>query len=93
MEKIFDIVPGQLFEITVITLFSLIIGLSQKALHSNQAEHGSNIFGTDRTFTFIGILGYILWISDPSKILYLTGFVLFTLFLLVNYYFKIQYVS
>jgi len=90
MEKVFEFIPRQFFEIVVITIFSLIIGLSQKALHVSKADQNEATFGTDRTFTFIGILGYILWITDASKSLYFAGLILLTILLAVNYYFKIS---
>jgi len=88
MEKVFEFVPRQFFEIVVITLLSLIIGLSEKTLHIS--KQNDSVFGTDRTFAFIGILGYIFWIADPSKLLYSAGLILLTILFAVNYYFKIS---
>ena len=90
MEKIFEVIPRELFEIVVIALFSLIIGLSQKALRFTHPEEKDSSFGTDRTFTFIGLLGYILWISDPSRLLYLIGLAVVAAFLVVNYFNKVS---
>lgn len=89
MDGFFDIVPRELFEIIVIALFSLIIGLSQKAMRVEHADKNDSSFGTDRTFTFIGLLGYIFWISDPSGVLYITGLAIIGIFLVVNYFNKI----
>lgn len=90
MEKIFEFIPRDFFEIVVIAVFSLIIGLSQKAVHSANRETNEPSFGTDRTFTFLGILGYILWISDATHLLYSIGLILISVFLALNYYFKVQ---
>ena len=91
--------PGYFYSIPVIcweflwvTLFSLTIGLSQKRVHNNGDEH--RLFGTDRTFTFIGILGYILIISEPdSKILFIMGAVILSLLFSIFYFFKIKQYS
>jgi len=90
MENLYSILPREFFELLVISLFSLIIGLSQKALRSSQPGNTDSTFGTDRTFTFIGILGYIFWISDESHSLYLAGLLLLVVLFAVNYYFKIR---
>jgi len=73
-------IPQQLIDFLLVTLFSLIIGLSQRRLHPK--DEGYKIFGTDRTFTFIGILGYILYILQPSTMILFIGggFVLTVLF-------------
>ncbi len=89
MDTFFEIIPRQLFEITVIALFSLIIGLSQKAMRESHDNAKDSSFGTDRTFTFIGILGYIFWIADASHMLYFIGLGIVAVLLAVNYYNKI----
>ncbi|HOY30839.1 MAG TPA: DUF4010 domain-containing protein [Bacteroidales bacterium] len=88
MEYIFDIIPRQLVDFLFVTVFSLLIGLSQRKLHP--ASEDPRLFGTDRTFTFIGILGYILYIIDPEFLyLYLGGGLVILVMLAVNYYQKI----
>ncbi|MCK9611358.1 MAG: DUF4010 domain-containing protein [Bacteroidales bacterium] len=88
MENILNIVPKQLIDFLLVTVFSLLIGLSQRKLHP--AGEDSRLFGTDRTFTFIGILGYILYIIDPEYLyLYMGGGFAIITFLGINYYFKI----
>ncbi|MEI6677752.1 MAG: hypothetical protein WCL21_04035 [Mariniphaga sp.] len=42
-------------------VFSLIIGLEQRRHHINENE--DLLFGTDRTFAFFGLLGYVLFIT------------------------------
>ena len=64
MEKLYEYVPAQLVTFLLVTLFSLLIGLSLRRLNLKAGKE-SQIFGTDRTFTFIGILGYLLYILDP----------------------------
>ena len=66
MEKLYDYLPQQLVTFILVTLFSLLIGLSQRRI-SLRREGETTLFGTDRTFTFIGILGYLLYILDPKE--------------------------
>lgn len=48
-------------------------------------------FGTDRTFTLIGILGYVLYVLDTENLhLFLAGLVIITAFLGIYYIRKIQ---
>jgi len=67
----------------------LIIGLEQRRHHVTENE--DLLFGTDRTFTFIGLLGYVLFIADPKSYLpFLTGFAIIGLLLSVQYFQKIS---
>lgn len=63
MEKLYDYLPRELVTFLLVTVFSLLIGLSQRKI-SLKREGETTLFGTDRTFTFIGILGYLLYILD-----------------------------
>ena len=58
MEKLYDYLPRELVTFLLVTVFSLLIGLSQRKI-SLKREGETTLFGTDRTFTFIGILGYL----------------------------------
>ena len=70
------------------TLFSLLIGLSQRRI-SLKREGETTQFGTDRTFTFIGILGYLLYILDTTEYrLFMGGGAVLGLLLGLNYYVK-----
>ena len=55
MEKLYDYLPRELVTFLLVTVFSLLIGLSQRKI-SLKREGETTLFGTDRTFTFIGIL-------------------------------------
>ena len=59
MEQLYNYLPRELITFVLVTLFSLLIGLSQRRI-SLKREGETTLFGTDRTFTFIGILGYLL---------------------------------
>lgn len=89
MEKLLNLLPVELVNFVLISLFSLLIGLSQRKLHKNSED--ARLFGTDRTFTFIGILGYILYIIDSESLwLFGGGGLILSFFLLVHYYFKVS---
>ena len=89
MDQILEIVPKQLIDFLLVTVFSLLIGLSQRKLHPSSEDPW--LFGTDRTFTFIGILGYILYIIDPEFLyLYMGGGIVIMVLLAINFYYKIK---
>lgn len=80
-----NIVSSDLFYFLVIGLLSLVIGLSQRKLYLRN-EEPSHTFGSDRTFTIIGILGFILYvIGDGSLIPFLCGGFTLTVLLVVYY--------
>ena len=56
-----------LYDFIVVTLLSLIIGLEHRRHHMEEEEGSDLLFGTDRTFTFIGILGSILYVPEPGS--------------------------
>ena len=88
MEKIYQYLPQEFVTFVLVTLFSLLIGLSQRRI-SLKREGETTLFGTDRTFTFIGILGYLLYILDPTEYrLFLGGGAVLGLLLALNYYVK-----
>ncbi len=89
MKQILDLIPSELISFIMVALFSLVIGLSQRKVHP--VSDDSRLFGTDRTFTFIGILGFILYLVAPESLwLYGCGGLLLGVFLGINYFFKIQ---
>jgi len=88
MDELLINIPADLYKFLLVAVFSLLIGLSQKNLHVARIAQYS--FGTDRTFTFIGILGYVLYVVEPTTlILYSVGLGVLSVFLVVNYYKKI----
>ena len=88
MEKLYEYLPRELVTFVLVTLFSLLIGLSQRKI-SLKREGETTQFGTDRTFTFIGILGYLLYILDPNRYsLFLGGGAVLGILLVLNYYVK-----
>lgn len=83
-------IPDELIHFLLVTVFSLLIGLSQRKVHVT--NHGvERTFGTDRTFTFIGIFGYIMYLLNPEGlILFLVGGVLLSALFAIYYYFHIK---
>lgn len=91
MEKLYEYLPRELVTFVLVTLFSLLIGLSQRKI-SLKREGETTLFGTDRTFTFIGILGYLLYILDPVDYrLFMGGGAILGLLLGLNYYVKVRH--
>ena len=88
MERLYEYLPRELVTFVLVTLFSLLIGLSQRKI-SLRREGETTLFGTDRTFTFIGMLGYLLYILDPVEYrLFMGGGAVLGLLLGLNYYVK-----
>ena len=78
-------IPADVLHLLLSGLFSLLIGLEQRRLHAN--EPSGTLFGTDRTFAFIGFLGFILFQLDPDEWrLFLGGGFLIGLWLSVYYF-------
>ena len=88
MEKLYQYLPEELVTFILVTVFSLLIGLSLRRI-SLKCEGETTLFGTDRTFTFIGILGYLLYILDPVDYrLFMGGGAVLGVLLALNYYVK-----
>ena len=82
-------IPTDLVKFMLVLVFSLIIGLEQRRHYINVARE--MLFGTDRTFTLIGILGYILYVISPSGFLpFLTGGLILSMLIGIYYYQKIK---
>ncbi len=82
-------IPEDLIYFVVVTLFSLLIGLEQRRRHME--DRVKEIFGTDRTFTLVGILGFILYKSSPDDLtLFGLGLVILVVLITVYYYYKIR---
>ena len=87
--EIFSTIPKDLINFLLVVVFSLLIGLEQRRLHI-EIEFES-LFGTDRTITLIGIMGYILYVLMPENLtlFYAGGFIL-SVFLGIYYFNKIK---
>ena len=87
-QNFIDISPD-LINLILVVIFSLIIGLELRQ-HSLKAETG-DLFGTDRTHVFIGLLGYILWLISPdeSHWLFILGGMSLVILIAIYYWHKI----
>ncbi|WP_457609811.1 MgtC/SapB family protein, partial [Lutibacter sp.] len=90
--ELFKSIPQDFINFFLVTVFSLLIGLEQRKLHEKQKNE--ILFGTDRTFALVGILGFVLYILNPiTYIPFLTGFVILAILLAVFYNYKIMKTS
>ena len=69
--ELIDILPPDLIKFILVALFSLLIGLEQRRQFINSSL-GSR-FGTDRTFTLIGNLGFNLYKLDQVNLIHILG--------------------
>jgi len=80
-------IPQDLLNGIIIIVLSLLIGLEQRRHIADKPEN--EVFGTDRTFTLIGILGFILYIISPVNLLiFWSGACILSLFLGIYYWQK-----
>lgn len=82
-------IPPDLLHFLLVVVFSLLIGLEQRRHLINEAPE--TVFGTDRTFTLIGITGFILYIISPGNLLpFIIGSVVIGGLFSVYYFQKIK---
>jgi uncharacterized membrane protein (DUF4010 family) len=82
-------IPQIFIDFMLTLVFSLLIGFEQRSRSYEKDKALIPFFGTDRTFTFIGILGFILYVLDAKNmILFTTGAALLSILLAVFYYVK-----
>lgn len=87
--EIANSIPQELVNFLLVVVFSLLIGLEQRRLHID--IEFETLFGTDRTITLIGILGFILYYIMPdSMVLFYGGGVILSALLGVYYHNKIR---
>ena len=87
--EIINYIPSDIINFILVTIFSLLIGLEQRQHHIE--EEKESLFGTDRTFTMIGILGFILYIISPTNLIpFLGGGAVIAVLLSIFYFQKIQ---
>lgn len=90
MTNIFSEIPVLFIQFLLTTVFSFIVGLEQRKQQSEKEDQQT--FGTDRTFVFIGLLGYVLLIVQPVEMfMYLAGGLVISLYLGIFYYQKIKF--
>jgi uncharacterized membrane protein (DUF4010 family) len=81
-------IPEEFVKFILVLVFSLLIGLEQRRHHME--EEDEMLFGTDRTYTFIGLLGYVLFLADQLTFIpFLVGFMMIGILLGVQYFQRI----
>ncbi|VAX14549.1 Glutamate synthase [NADPH] large chain [hydrothermal vent metagenome] len=82
------------FRFALVALFGFLTGLEFREYILLRSKERPEIpaisLGTSRTFTFIAILGYLLFILDPDYRLYMAGMAGLLLFLGLFYYQKLK---
>ncbi len=87
--EILNYIPEGFTKFFLVLVFSLLIGLEQRRHHINEDE--DLLFGTDRTFTFIGLFSYVLFIADPKTFFpFMLGLVLIASLLGIQYFQRIR---
>jgi len=87
--EIISQIPKELINFILVVLFSLLLGLEQRRVHIE--SESETLFGTDRTITMIGILGYILYTVMPDTLaLFFGGGVIVSALLGIYYYNRIK---
>src|ERR1700757_3751053 len=84
-----DNISPDLFKFILTVVFALLIGMEQRRHNIEQEQE--TLFGTDRTFTLIGLLGFILYVISPQNFYpFLLGAVALTVLLSIYYHHKIK---
>lgn len=87
---ILEKIPPIFFQFLIVMIFSLLIGIEQRR-HQEEKEGDRRPFGTDRTFAFIGVIGFVFYIIDRENlVLFITGAILLSVFFGIFYFKKIQ---
>ena len=82
--KILEFIPQDMIYFFIITAFSFLIGLELKTYRTKQDK--KNYFGSARTYTFIGIMGFVFY--KINIIYYTTGFIMLSFLYAIHYIFK-----
>lgn len=86
---ILSILPKELVQFVLVVVFSLLFGLEQRRMHNEQESE--LLFGTDRTITLIGILGFILYYIMPVSMgLFIGGGIILSALLGIYYFNRIR---
>jgi len=89
MNEFIQEIPPLFIQFLLTAAFSFILGLDQRKQHPENEEMFT--FGTDRTFIFIGLLGFVLLVADPlGKYIFLVGGLALCVLLGIFYYQKIR---
>ena len=93
LDLLLPTIPDNYVHLFLVVAFSLVIGLSQRKLQMKN-EKNEVFFGSDRTFTLIGVMSYILFLIDPiTKVYWGVGGCGLIVLLSCNYYFKLSHLK
>ena len=82
-------IPVDLINFLMVVAFSLLIGLEQRRHHFDEPK--DSLFGMDRTFAMIGILGFILYRISPDNLIpFSIGGIVISVFLAIYYFKRIE---
>ncbi|MFA7273715.1 MAG: DUF4010 domain-containing protein [Crocinitomicaceae bacterium] len=84
LDTLLQTIPKDSINFLLVVIFSLLIGLEQRNQHN--FDKNESRFGTDRTFTLIGILGYVLYVLSPQNLMLFMGGGIVIGFLMGLYY-------
>ena len=82
--ELYSAIPPLLVQFILTVAFAFVVGLEFRSYH--HANDYKLHFGSTRTFVLIGILGFILYTMDPSRLLFALGLLLLGMLLLVFYW-------
>lgn len=82
--ELYSAIPPLLVQFLLTVAFAFVVGLEFRSYH--HANDYKLHFGSTRTFVLIGILGFILYTMDPSRLLFALGLLLLGMLLLVFYW-------
>ncbi len=89
MTQFLENINPQILNFIIVVLFSFSIGMERSKKTNNNTS--KFIFGTDRTFTLVGILGYLLLVAGGDNMVpYFIGFIVIGLLMCVFYYSNIS---
>lgn len=87
--ELWQSIPKEFINFMLVILFSLSMGMEQHK--QSKANTEKRIFGTDRTFTFFGLLGYILLLPSKEEMWpFLIGFIVIACFMMIFYLMRIR---
>jgi len=82
--EFYSAIPPLLVQFVMTVAFSFVVGLEFRSYH--HANDYKLHFGSTRTFVLIGVLGFILYTMDASRLLFAAGLLLLGALLLVFYW-------
>lgn len=87
--ELWSSIPKEVINFVLVLLFSFSLGMEQHK--QSIANTDKKVFGTDRTFTFFGLLGYVLLLPSKDQLWpFLIGFVVIACFMMIFYLMRIR---